>query len=123
VLTEYKEIALGAILDTKGAFHRTSFHVITQAARRHSTEPTICKWICSMLESRNITTTVLGKTLRASKDTECPQGGVLPTLLWSLVVDELLWELKDNYHYTVGNADDIAILINRKFPQTVSDIL
>jgi hypothetical protein len=88
--TEYKELALGEILDTEGAFDRTSINIITQAAGRHSNEPTIYRWICSMLESRNIITTLLGETSRASTARECPQGGVLLPLLWGLVVDEHL---------------------------------
>jgi hypothetical protein len=52
----------------------------------------------------------------------CQQGGVLSPLLWSLVVDNL-WGLNNNGNYTVGYADDIAILINGKFPQTVSEVL
>jgi hypothetical protein len=31
--------------------------------------------------------------------------------------------LNDNYYYTAGYAEDIAILINIKFPQTVSEAL
>jgi hypothetical protein len=120
---EYKEIALGAFLDIEGAFDRTSFDVITQAAERHGTESTICRWICSMLESRNTVTTLSGETLRVSTAKGCPQEGVLLPLLWSLVVDELLWELNDNDYYTIGYADDIAILINGKFLQTVSEVL
>jgi hypothetical protein len=46
-------------------------------AERHGMEPGICTWICSILESRNIITTLSGKTLRASAAKECPQGGVL----------------------------------------------
>jgi hypothetical protein len=37
---------------------------------------------------------------------------VLSPLLWSLVVDDLIWGLNSNGYYTVGYADDIAILIN-----------
>jgi hypothetical protein len=48
---------------------------------------------------------------------------VLLPLLWSLVVDELVWELSEGDYYTVGYADDIAILINGKFPQTVPEVL
>jgi hypothetical protein len=44
-------------------------------------------------------------------------------LLWSLVVDDLLWELNSNGYHTVGYADDIAILINGKFSHTVSEVL
>jgi hypothetical protein len=120
---EHKEIALAAFLDIEGASDRTSFAVITQAAERHGTESTICRWICSMLESRNIVTTISGETLRASMARGCLQGGVLSPLLWSLVVNELIWELSDDGYYTVGYVDDIAILINGKFPQTVSEVL
>jgi hypothetical protein len=47
---------------------------------------------------------------------------MLSPLLWSLVVDELLWELNGSGYYTVGYADDIAILTNWKFLQTVSEV-
>jgi hypothetical protein len=76
-----------------------------------------------MLDSRNINAILSGETLRASAARRCPQGGVLSPLLWSLVVDNLLWELNSNGYYTVGYADDLAILINGKFPYTVSEVL
>jgi hypothetical protein len=76
-----------------------------------------------MLESRNISATLSGETLGATTVRRCPQGGVLSPLLWSLLVDDLLWELNNNGYYTVGYADDIAVLINGKFPQAVSEIL
>jgi hypothetical protein len=47
--------------------------------------------------------------------------GVLSPLQWSLVVEELLWDLNENHYYTVGYADNISILINGKLPQTVSE--
>jgi hypothetical protein len=52
-----------------------------------------------------------------------PQEGMLPPLLWNLVVDDILWTLNNNGYYTVGYALEIAILINGKFPQTVSEVL
>jgi hypothetical protein len=51
---EHKDIALGAFLDIEGAFDRTSFDTIKQAAERHGIEPAVCRWICAMLESRKI---------------------------------------------------------------------
>jgi hypothetical protein len=69
-----------------------------------------------MLESRNISATLSGETLGAIAARCCPQGGVLSPLLWSLVVDDLLWGLNNNGYYTVGYADDIAILVNGIFP-------
>jgi hypothetical protein len=76
-----------------------------------------------MLESTNIIVTFSGETMGVSVAWGCPQGGVLSPLLWGLVVDDFLWELNDSGYYTVGYADDIAILINGKFPHTVSEIL
>jgi hypothetical protein len=48
-----------------------------------------------MLERRTIIATLSGETLRVSASRGCPQVGVLSPLLWSLVVDDLLWELSD----------------------------
>jgi hypothetical protein len=75
-----------------------------------------------MLDNTNISATLSGETLRASVARGCLQGGVFSPLLWSLVVDDLSWELHSNGYYTVGY-DDIAILINGKFPYTVSEVL
>lgn len=51
-----------------------------------------------------------------------PQRGVLTPLLWSLVVDELTG-LKGNDYYTLAGANDFAILISGKFPNTFSQLL
>jgi hypothetical protein len=37
----------------EGAFNITSFNTIKQAAEKHGIEPTVCRWICAMLKSRN----------------------------------------------------------------------
>jgi hypothetical protein len=120
---EYKDIALGAFLDIDEAFDRTSFDKIKQAAEKHGIESAICRRICAMLESRSIIATLSGETLGASAARGCPQGGGLSPLLWSLIVDDLLWGPNSNGYYTVGYADDIAILVNGKFLQTVSEVL
>jgi hypothetical protein len=105
--TEPKGIALGAFPDIEEAFDRTSFDTIKQAAIRHDTEPAICRWICAMMESRNISATLSGEALRVSVARGCPQGGVLSPLLWTLVVDDL-WGLNSNGYYTTGYSDDIS---------------
>jgi hypothetical protein len=51
---EQKEIGLGTFLTMERAIDRTSFDTLKQDANMHGTEPAICKWVCSMLESRNI---------------------------------------------------------------------
>lgn len=68
------ENAIEAFLDVEGAFDRTSLdtRTIKQAAERHGIEPTICRWICAMLERRNIGATLSGETLGASVVRGCP---------------------------------------------------
>jgi hypothetical protein len=75
-----------------------------------------------MLGSRKITATLVGETLEGSVARGCPQAGILLPLLWSLVVDKLIG-LNGNGYHTLGYADDIAILIHGKFPNTVSELL
>jgi hypothetical protein len=120
---EKSEVTLGAFLDIEGAFHSTSFDIITNAAKRHGLADTICRWISSMLGSRKITAMPTGETLEVSVARGCWQGGVLSCLLWSLVVDELIGGLNGNGYYTLGYAEDIAIIICGKFPNTVSELL
>jgi hypothetical protein len=48
------------------AFERTSFDTIKQANERQCTEHTIRRWVCTMLESRTIISTLLGRTFRVS---------------------------------------------------------
>jgi hypothetical protein len=73
---KHKNIALGAFLDIEGAFD-----IIKQAVEKNGIEPAICRCICAMLESRDISATLSGENLGASAARGCPQGGVLSPLL------------------------------------------
>jgi retron-type reverse transcriptase len=118
---ENRKIALGTFLDIEGASDSISFDIITKAAKRHGLEDMICRWIGSMLRSKKITATLARETLEESVTRGCPQGGILSPLLWSLVVDEPIRGL--NGYYTLGYADDIAVLIHGKFFNTISELL
>lgn len=37
-----------------------------------------------------------------------PQGGVLSPLLWSFVINEVLYKLNDLKYFTIGYADNIV---------------
>jgi hypothetical protein len=76
-----------------------------------------------MLQRREMITTLSGETLKASVSKGFLQGGVLSPLLSRLVMDGFLWELTNDGNYMVGYANDTAILINGKLPQTVSQVL
>jgi hypothetical protein len=60
-----KEIALGAFLNIGETFNRTLFDVIKQATEKHGIKTIICRWICSLLESGSIITTLQEKPLCA----------------------------------------------------------
>jgi hypothetical protein len=111
---KHKEIALGAFLDIEGAFDNTSFNAMVEAARGHGLEETCCGWIRSMLESRLICAFLTGSSMTARVAGGCPQGGVLSSLLWNLIVDELLACINDQGFCAMGYADDIVIIVQGK---------
>jgi hypothetical protein len=57
---EYRHIVLGAFLNTGEAFNGTTFDTVRQSSERQCIEPAICRWICAILESRNIIATLSG---------------------------------------------------------------
>ena len=60
---------------------------------------------------RNITIAKGNTTLRGIVDSGFPHGGVLFSLLWSLVVVELLHLLTDQGCHPIGYADDIIVIV------------
>jgi hypothetical protein len=62
-VTEHKEIALGAFHDLEGALYITSSEAISKTTNQHGVEPTICRRITFMLESRSVAATLSGETL------------------------------------------------------------
>jgi Reverse transcriptase (RNA-dependent DNA polymerase). len=116
-----QEIAMGAFLDIEGVFDRTTIAAIASALLRHRVLPLFERWTASMLSSRCIISSLMGKTMQLASVRGCPQGGVLLPLLWNLNMDELLWNLNEAGYYSIGFADYIAIIIRGQFPSTVSE--
>jgi hypothetical protein len=75
VSVECNEIALGAFLDTEGAFNNTSFDSMISAAQ--NADPTISKWVHTLLRVQTVTALLLGVDMAISAAAGCPQGGVL----------------------------------------------
>lgn len=117
-----KNPTLGAFIDIEGAFDKTNFSSINQALAEHGVAPTLIEWINNMLKYRAIQFTV-NTTTRGIVSRGCPQGGVLSPLLWILVANELITELNACGLYSVGYADDIAILISGKFEGILCDLM
>lgn len=53
----------------------------------------------------------------------CPQGGVLPPLLYILVKDSLLKLLNDNGYYAISFADDLTIILIGLFISTLCELM
>lgn len=119
----FKEFALGAFIDIEGAFDNTSFEAIEASLISKGVNNTLVRWVCKMLNSRQIYTELGNSEVTVSVIKGCPQGGVLSPLLWCLVVDDLLSLLNKNGLFTVGYADDLAIIINGKHLSVLGDLL
>lgn len=62
---------------------------------------TMARWICEILARRTAEAEVVIKTIRISTTQGCPIEGVLPSFMWTLVVEELLNRLKTRLTQTV----------------------
>ncbi|GJQ85546.1 hypothetical protein Trydic_g10845 [Trypoxylus dichotomus] len=105
---EDRSIALATFLDIEGAFDRAS-------------EPTLTTWITSMLNNRTAYVSMNLCNIRATVVAVCPQRGVLSPLLWCLLVDDLLSDLRRAGFYAQGYADDITIMVGGGFERVVSE--
>ena len=90
-----KLVTLACFVDIEGTFNRTPTEVIINALRKFANSDTIVGWIKQMLTKRKVQTSRGDATASGMVNRECPQGGILSPLLWSLVVDDLLYTLEN----------------------------
>lgn len=109
---------VAAFIDIAGAFDNTNFNTIRLALSKKGAETWTINWIEAMLKSREIEAAYETEKILYSPTRGCPQGGCLSPLLWSVVIDELLDRLENNYNQGIINkykmsayADDVAILV------------
>ncbi|GJQ67996.1 hypothetical protein Trydic_g16736 [Trypoxylus dichotomus] len=121
LLGEHKEIALATFLDIEGAFDRASFLSMERALQRRGVEPTLTRWITSMLNNRTVHVSMNFCNIGATVAAGCSQGGGLSPLLWCLSVDDLLSDLRRAGFYVQGYADDITIMVSGRFEDVVSE--
>jgi len=69
-----------------------------------------------------VTATVGTSTQTRLVNRGTPQGGVLSPLLWNIAVNKLLRILEGGGGKVVAYADDVAIIFNGKYPQTLCDL-
>lgn len=119
----YKQSTLALFADIEGAFDKTTFRSVDEALLNGGANSTIRSWIKQLLGNRLITADVNDGLQRATVTRGCPQGGVLSPLLWISVANSLLHRLNSAGFYTVGYADDIAILISGNCEPIMCDLM
>jgi ribonuclease HI len=119
----YDKITLGAFIDLEGAFNKVTFRAINAALRRFHVDRTLIRWIMAMLSNRLLSVDLFGVIRTGLVDRGCPQGGVLPPILWNITVDDLLTKLNGAGCIAVGFADDIALLISGAFEEILGQLM
>ncbi|XP_018406343.1 PREDICTED: uncharacterized protein LOC108782547 [Cyphomyrmex costatus] len=109
-----KGYAIGVFINIEGAFDSTSNTSTKDAMNRSNIPETLIDWTQNMLKSRRLIVNHGNSSVEGRSAAGCPQGGVLSPLLWCLVVDELLTELKKSGFEIYGYADDVAIIRDPK---------
>ena len=74
-------------------------------------------------KQNHITSSIDNAMVCTSVTRGCPQGEVLFSLLWCLVMDELMFTLNEDGTYAQGYADDLVIVISGKFPNTIRELM
>ena len=113
---------MGAFLAIEGAFNSTNYDTMCDACVRHSSEYTTVRRIRATLGDLVAVATLNEISQRFASSRSCPQGGVLSSLLWCLVVDDLITRLSGSGAFIHGFADDVCLLPVGKFPNTVSGL-
>ena len=107
-----KEVALCAFLDIEEAFNNTGYDSITHALRCRNMDALTINWIRAMLMHRNISASWGATSVSIRAVGGCPQGGVLSPLLWSLVIDDLLYQLHERGLTTIRYTDDLVVVVS-----------
>jgi len=114
-----KVYSLAAFLDIESAFNNVTPTAITGALTELGIERPIVGLIHTMLTRRVYSTMGSAHSTRnVSRGT--PQGGVLSPLLW---VNKLLSLLEEAGTKVVAYADDVVILLQGKFAQTLCNLM
>jgi len=107
----------------EGAFNNITPTAISGALTELGIERPIVELIHTMLTSRVVYSTMgsAHSTRNVSRGT--PQGGVLSPLLWVIMVNKLLSLQEEAGTKVVAYADEVVILLQGKFPQTLCNLM
>ena len=115
---KHGESTMGIFLDIQGAFDNLPHSTIKEALEKTPAKGNVSNWIINMISSRCIALELAGEHVVRSTSKGCPQGVVLSTFLWNLVVNDLLHSFK-GYENLLAYADDLLLLQSGSDKQTV----
>ena len=119
----FKEYSLVAFLDIEGAFNNVNPSAITTALTDLGVIDPIVDLIKNLLTSRVVGSSMGSSSTQRYVSRGTPQGGVLSPLLWVVVVNKLLQIMAENGFQIIAYADDVAVIIQGKYPQTLCNLM
>ncbi len=118
-----KQYTLAVLMDVQGVFDSTTFVVIQEALKSCDIGRMLIRWIVNILKRRNMYLTYQGESVKSRFVKGCLQGGVLSPLLRCMVVDSLLLQLPAMGYTAQPYVDDLAIVIQGKYLDTIADLM
>lgn len=100
-----------------------TFLSIIGSCTEHGVDSTSTSWIYAMLSSRIVSAKLGPVTITVTTTKGCPQGGVLPPLLYILVKDSLLKALNDAGYFSQSFADDLAVIVIGLYVSTLCELM
>ena len=110
-------------MDLAGAFNNMTFKSIISSCKEHGIDDTTTYWIYKMLKHRVVNSYLEDTKITVYVSKGCPQGGVLPPLLYILVKDSLLTKLNNLGYNSLSFADDLFVLLSGLFVNTLCSLM
>ena len=118
-----KEYTSVAFLDIEGAFNNVYPEATVDALLKLGISAPIVKLISFLLTSRIVSSTIGEATVERQVSRGTPQGGIISPLLWVVVVNELLNSMSNSGIKVIAYADDVGVICQGKYPQTLCEIM
>ncbi|GJQ71832.1 hypothetical protein Trydic_g11512 [Trypoxylus dichotomus] len=109
-------MALASFLNIEDAVNRAPCLSMERVLHRHAVNPTPTGWIVSTLSNRTVHVSMNLCNTRTTATAGCPQGGLLSPLLWCLLADHLLPDLREAGFYAQG-----YVMVTGRFEGVVSE--
>ena len=115
----HQEFTRIAFLDIEAAFNNVHPEAIMRGLQKLNIATPLVNLIHFMLTNRKVLSTLGSSTTGRKVNRGTPQGGVISPFLWFTLVNDLLKLMEPNGYNIIAYADDVAIILQGKYPQTI----